>query len=79
MNKTKNEMVELHYQLVMDLVNVPEHDLFGESNKESREEIALTLVELGRAISGIEAHNLDDAELVAWLTGRQSILADYGV
>ena len=79
MNKTKDEMVELHYQLVMDLSGLPEQDVFGASNRESKNEIALTLIDLGKAISGTEPHNLDDAELVAWLTGKGSMLGDYGV
>ncbi len=77
--KTKQEMVELHYQLVMELKDLPARDVFGESNKEAKDETALTLIELGRAISGIEIQNLDDAELVCWLTGKGSLLNDYGI
>lgn len=77
--KTEKEMVELHYQLVMELKNLPTQDIFGEPNKEAKDEISLTLIELGRAISGIEPQNLDDAELVCWLAGKGSLLDDYGV
>ena len=75
--KPKEQIDRLIEILVEELKWLPSHDIFGDSNAESRAETEQILRELTQARNGVMPPSA--TETFRWLNGISSGLDDYGV
>ena len=77
--RTKEQIEALKVAIENELKNMPDRNIFGESNAESKAEMRDWIATMGRALAGQDIGEEDD-EATYWLTDKRATLGvDYGV
>ena len=78
--RSKEEIQKLMTAIIEDLKTLPDKDIFGASNLESRNESVEWIDTLAKALATNMVDRLDYTEVEYWLTNEKGTLGkDYGI
>jgi len=75
-SRDKEDIARVIRAIVNELVSVPNFNVFGESNKESKIEAAKDIADLAMALA-VGTIRDEWTEAGSWLAGRDSAMTDY--